>query len=468
MDFDTKVLSRAAADVAPTSGSTMARRTTASSAARFALIATALLLPTLSMIPLGGLYLWEKGWLLVWAACAAISVATVYVAQSWLFASPGVAPATDASGPQDSPPNPTWTPVEEKAWADVRRIAVTVDVDSLTDTAALMDVAHKTINAVANRIHADKDDALWRFTMPEALAITERVSGRLNDFIVRNIPFGDRLTVSQALQIYRWRSIAGVAERAYNLWRIVRLGNPATALTHEARERLSRAMMQWGREHVAKRLAETFVEEVGRAAIDLYGGRLALSHSSIHSDSGFADDSNHRLDLSLAPVHIAIVAERSLDRAALLNLLGAMEQQRTAAVTEFVRGDNKEKRFLRLPRLVPHAFVSALSAADLRAAANTDMILFASAHVARGHGDGIPGDSTVDFWARHRYGDRVSSNCRAARAFDRLNTRVTGCAYFGPVAVPRHGRNTRSAGSRKRPIGCQPRGAMAGFRRHGR
>ena len=47
-------------------------------------------------------------------------------------------------------------------------------------------------------------------------------------------------------------------------------------MTHEARERLSKAMLQWGRAHVLRGLAETFVEEVGRAAIDLYGGRLKL------------------------------------------------------------------------------------------------------------------------------------------------------------------------------------------------
>ena len=179
------------------------------------------------------------------------------------------------------PLHPTWTPLEEKAWTDVRQIAAKVDVDKLANADAVMALAHQTINAVANRIHADKEDAVWRFTVPEALAITERVSGRLNEFIVKNIPFGETLTVSQVLQVYEWRSLAGVAERAYNLWRLVRLSNPATAITHEARERLSRAMMQWGRDHIASRLAESFVEEVGRAAIDLYGGRLKLSHEAL-------------------------------------------------------------------------------------------------------------------------------------------------------------------------------------------
>ena len=108
------------------------------------------------------------------------------------------------------------------------------------------------------------------------MIITETVSNRLRGYIISSIPFGDRLTVSQFLTVYRWRHVADLAERAYDVWRLIRLANPATAVTHEARERLSKAMLQWGRAHVLRGLAETFVEEVGRAAIDLYGGRLKL------------------------------------------------------------------------------------------------------------------------------------------------------------------------------------------------
>jgi hypothetical protein len=68
--------------------------------------------------------------------------------------------------------------------------------------------------------------------------------------------------------------MVGVAERAYDVWRIIRFANPATAMTHEAREQLSRAVVNWSKERVGRRIAEAYVQEVGRAAIDLYGGRL--------------------------------------------------------------------------------------------------------------------------------------------------------------------------------------------------
>ena len=64
----------------------MAKSSSATSAARYILIATALLLPTLSLVPLGGLYLWEKGYILWWALAALICVGAVALMQRLLIA----------------------------------------------------------------------------------------------------------------------------------------------------------------------------------------------------------------------------------------------------------------------------------------------------------------------------------------------------------------------------------------------
>ena len=77
--------------------------------------------------------------------------------------------------------------------------------------------------------------------------------------------------------LYRWRGALALAEKGYDLWRIVRLLNPVAAATQELRERFTRQIYEAGREHLARRLARAFVKEVGRAAIDLYGGNLRVT-----------------------------------------------------------------------------------------------------------------------------------------------------------------------------------------------
>lgn len=316
----------------------------AARAARFILIISALLLPTISLVPLGGLYLWEKGWLLWWAVAATAVITTVFVLQKYLLASPEVANApsadVDAAIAPGANANPTWTTVEQRAWADVQAIAAKVNPDKLTTPKALFDLGHHTVNAVAKRMHPTKSDALWQFTLPEALAITERVSERLGRFVEDTIPFGDRLTVSQVLTVYSWRSVADVAEKAYDIWRIVRLANPVTAVTHEARERLSRAMVAWGKDHVSRRLAETFVLEVGRAAIDLYGGRLKISRDAVFEN---------RIDSVLpngpggnSPFKVLVTGTARGRIPKIVATLEAMRQERADSITAFVRGERAD------------------------------------------------------------------------------------------------------------------------------
>jgi uncharacterized protein len=250
----------------------MAQSTRASSLARFILVVAALLLPTLSLLPLGGLYLWEKGYLLWWAIAAFTCVLLVTITQRFLLAPSATAIPEAQRDPPTSSVN--WSPLEKLAWSDVRKIATSANIEQISDPQTFLDLGLKTIEAVAHRLHPEKSDALWRFTLPEALTISERVSRRLAVSVTTHIPFGDTMTLAQFWAIYRWRRSLEVAERAYDVWRMLRFANPATALTHEARDRLSRALVQWGKGHVSRRITEVFVEEVGQAAIDLYGGRL--------------------------------------------------------------------------------------------------------------------------------------------------------------------------------------------------
>jgi hypothetical protein len=177
-----------------------------------------------------------------------------------------------------------WSIEEEAAWTEVRTLARSVEPSTLTSREAALDVAVRAIRIVARRLHPEIKEPIWNFTLPEALAISERVSSRLSRFVVDTVPFGDRLTVAQILSIYRARRLIEAADTVYNLWRILRLTNPATAVTHEARERLTQAIFSWGKDHLTRRITEAYVEEVGRAAIDLYGGRLRFESPGPRGD----------------------------------------------------------------------------------------------------------------------------------------------------------------------------------------
>lgn len=302
------------------SDKTLAERRT-----RILLVLGCLLLPTLSLVPFGSVWLWQQGYLVYWAIGAALTVLAGFWLQRRLLP-PGVRPSAEAVDADDAAQlarKLNWSPLEEQAMSDVNDLATRVNLDELGDWDAVLALGRKTIETVAHRLHPSRRDPVWQFTPPEALAIVERVSRRLRSLTVEKVPFGDRMTVAQMLTLYRWRGAVDYAEKAWDLWRILRVANPVTAATHEVRERLSGELIQWGRNEVARRIIEAYVREVGRAAIDLYGGRLRIAASSLGefvSDDSAADTAS--MGSSRAePLRILVAGQVSAGKSSLVNAL---------------------------------------------------------------------------------------------------------------------------------------------------
>ena len=286
---------------------------------RLVLLVVALLLPALSLLPLGTLWLWEKGYVAYWAIGACLVVAGVYYLQRRLIVPLPAAEATPAAEPGDT----GWTPRQEEAWADVMRLADAVRADRITSRDAVLALGLETIEVVAKRLHPERRDPLLQFTVPEALAVVERASANLHGFLVGSFPLGDRITVAQLMWLYRWRGALQLAEKGYDLWRIVRLLNPVSAATQELRERFTRQIYEAGREHLARRLAQAFVREVGRAAIDLYGGNLRVTAEQLrgHVTSSSRRDAAATEAREAEPMRILVAGQTGAGKSALVNAL---------------------------------------------------------------------------------------------------------------------------------------------------
>lgn len=297
--------------------------------ARVILILLGLLLPTLSLVPFGSIWLWQQGYLIYWAAAACLVILGTYVFQRRLFPveapSRGQEPSQDTVDTAELGKQLGWSPLEEQAMADVEAQARNIDLDALDSWDALLDLGQTTIETVANRLHPGRSNPVWQFTPPEALAIIERVSRRLRMIAVEKVPFGDKITVSQALNLYRWHGAVDYVEKAWDLWRILRLANPVTAATHEVRERLSNELIQWGRDEVTRRLAEAYIREIGRAAIDLYGGRLRVTSKTLGSyvSTGSAADAEAIKGTRAEPLRILVAGQISAGKSSLVNALAA-------------------------------------------------------------------------------------------------------------------------------------------------
>ena len=157
----------------------------------------------------------------------------------------------------------------------------------MTSRDAVLSLGLETIEVVAKRLHPERTRpaaAVHRAGGAGRHRARQRQPARLPRRQLSRWATASRLPSSCG-------SIAGagrcsLAEKGYDLWRIVRLLNPVSAATQELRERFTRQIYEAGREHLARRLARAYVKEVGRAAIDLYGGNLRVTRASARPRHG--------------------------------------------------------------------------------------------------------------------------------------------------------------------------------------
>lgn len=235
-----------------------------------------LLLPTALLIPPGLYWLWQSGWLWLWlllsAALAAIGYGIAWRQQQTLQPPPQTRLHTDHY------PFDQCSPRDFAAWHSVARLAREADPTLVTDRQRLLEAAQDTIEAVARHYYPRSGQATWQFTLPEALLLSERLSQRLRQQLLEQVPGVHHIRVGQVRQLWSYRPLAEQGRRwlgvASRVWRVARWTNPVHAALAEVRDRLLGAAWGQAGEYLRRQGARIWIEEVGRAAIELYSGRL--------------------------------------------------------------------------------------------------------------------------------------------------------------------------------------------------
>jgi uncharacterized protein len=286
------------------------------------LLFMAVALPWLSLFALGLVWLWEGGHVWVWAiAAAALGL------MAWPLSASVKRRANEearlALGDLAAPSR-GWNTVERDAWLEVLAIADATAPFSFTELEPLITSGQDIVEAVARRFHPAARTAWARFSLPEFLLLTERLSRDVRREALRHIPAVRSMRLSHVLWMHHKNKRYGAAAQTgwrmgFGLWRVVRAAlNPLQAAGQETSglfvENTTRVLSYRVRAYFTRLL----VLEIGRASIDLYSGRLALSLEDLR-------DARERDMVATAeavvPIRIVLVGQINAGKSSLVNAL---------------------------------------------------------------------------------------------------------------------------------------------------
>ncbi|SEP58420.1 hypothetical protein SAMN05421693_101141 [Ectothiorhodospira magna] len=285
------------------------------------------LVPVLALIPFGALWLWQQGWLLYWLGIAAVLGGLVYGVGWWLQWR--IRQGREAGTTDEAPvsaPDEDWSGRDLAAWATVQRLAAEAAPAILSDQQQMLATARNTIEQVARHYHPEEKHAVWGFTMPEALLLTERVSARLRRVMLDHVPGAHMIRASQVMRLWELQPAVRTSARWFGhlsrVYRTVRWVNPATAALAAAREKMIAAMLGEAGDYLQRRGARIWVEEVGRAAIELYSGRLRVDERTEDIQAAdLARGPGVPPAPSLGPVRIMVAGQTNGGKSSLVNAL---------------------------------------------------------------------------------------------------------------------------------------------------
>ncbi|MBS7810390.1 GTPase family protein [Roseococcus pinisoli] len=363
------------------------------------LLTVLLAVPWLSLFGLGLLWLWQNHRVFEWAVAAAALGLVGWPIRALLRRRARARAAALLAG--ESGREGDWDTESAEAWAKVVRFAEETKPLDLDDLGRAEALARETVALVAAHFHPGQVDPMARVTLPEALLVSEQVAHRLRRWVME-LPGASRIRISDALWLQRLVDRYGrAAQLAYDvgetLYRVARAGaNPVQAIAQEGQRLAFGATGGFLGNNLRRAATAKLIHETGRAAIDLYSGRLRLSSLEL-AELARADAESAQPE---APPRLLLVGQANSGKTSLLNALAGSARALVGSLPS--EGPVRE-------HLVTVEGRPALNIADmppladparfLKEAARADMILWVASATQPGRGPDVAALEALRGWA---------------------------------------------------------------------
>jgi uncharacterized protein len=277
-----------------------------------------IVLPVITLLPLGVLWLWQQGLILEWLLVLASVGGAAWLMLVWLNRKhTGV--LTDKPEVQ---PDPYWPDRNRAAWDKATAITEKLKLEDypLDDPQRLIELGRETITAVARHYHPKSKNAPLEIAIPYLLMIIELVSKDLRT-LLDNIPFSHMLTIHDLM---RGHSLASFASKCYDVYRLGALAiNPVGAVLRELRDLSAHQALRYPADEIKTCLWQSYVKQVAYYAIELYSGALILSDrpTTEYITKYSRTDLERRALPAEEPLRLLVVGQVKAGKSSLINAL---------------------------------------------------------------------------------------------------------------------------------------------------
>lgn len=284
-------------------------------------ISIVFLLPWLTLIVLGGYWLWQHDWLLKGMAILSANIALTFCFVHWRRRTnkPVFMETFEVQ------PNSNWPDNAQSIWRGLEPLVERWQKETslLSDIGKLTQLTNEVLTEVAHHFHADSKRPVLEFPLPYLLKLIMLVCNDIQHEVLDKIPgshavrVGDLLRARQALySINNLKSIYNIGNWLFN-W-------PGAAMTH-ARGVLLNKGLNTVTSELSNRLISAYIKKLCYYAIQLYSGQLTLDDivPTERLSSASKKDIAQSLarEQSIEPLRFLVLGQVNSGKSSLINAL---------------------------------------------------------------------------------------------------------------------------------------------------
>lgn len=274
-------------------------------------------LPILVLAGVGLYFVFQHGYLLIFVAVLTVVSLLTKLLLWWVNRKVASVSLSDSDSIVE--PSGDWSEREQEIW---NRINAKIDqqLQQKDDWNQLQAHAVGIVRLAADEYECTE----WDFSVPASLRMLEEVSRRYRQTLRTHVPFVEAVKVSHLRYAFHNQENIGRVGKTYrvarNLWRGVRLLNPAAAVASEVRDYITGELFAKVSLETQWQLKKVFLQEVLSVAMDLYSGRFNIDDADVQP-ANVTEDDRSRMAVSLDPVRIAVVGQENCGKSSLINAL---------------------------------------------------------------------------------------------------------------------------------------------------
>lgn len=284
-----------------------------------------ILLPLLSLMPLGLLWLWQHDPLIfTWLGCGLACSMGGWMWVQYLHQKQLVSLVEETK----TEPNKRWGERGYGAWQRVQKIADNVNPNDfpLEHQEKWFDLGKTVLESVARHFHPDSSHPIAEIPIPYVLKIIELVSEDLRLNFVENVPGSHIITIHD---IFKGQRFSTLVKKYYRLYRVLSMPlNPASSLFREFQGMFTKAMVNVAAENIKLWLLQTYIKKVGYYAVELYSGTMVLDEIAFAEyEPAKATPETQQMDSPTReiPLRILVLGQVNSGKSSLINgLFGEM------------------------------------------------------------------------------------------------------------------------------------------------